>query len=248
MSTKLHQVIAVRKLKTARVGRTVTEINKRLQKPQLFEGVHRTYHHTYEAEGEQVETLPPEHKPVQYHAKDLLNEAYEAWTELLDVTATQDYANTKATATVEVDGKPILNNVPVTHLIFLEKQLEDIHTLLSNVPVRDPGEKWAKDETTDLFATEEFVTNRMRKVPKTHVKYPATEHHPAQTELYHEDIKVGEWHTRRFSGALSQTEKNVILKRVRQLQDAVKMARSKANEIEVENVKIGEQIFGFIFD
>lgn len=244
---KLHQIIAVRQGKVTRTGRTVGDINKRLQKPALFSGISRNYHHTYEAEGEQPDTLPPENNSVQFHADKLLKEACAAWTELFDVTATQDYANTQAKATVKIEGHPVLDNVPVTFLIFLEKQLDDIHTLVSNAPVRDPGENWQKDDTTDLFASAEFVTNRMKKVPKTHVKYNATEHHPAQTEMYHEDVKIGEWHSKKFSGALSQTQKNTLLGRIRQLQDAVKFARSEANEIEVEQEKVGGKIFDFIF-
>lgn len=248
MSTKLHQIIAVRQGKMTRLGRMITDLNKRFQKSALFNGLARNYHPTYEAEGEQPETLPPENNPVQFRAADLLDQVQKSWTELLDVTATQDYANTLAKATVKIGGEPILDNVPVTFLIFLEKQLDDIHTLVSNVPVRDPGENWTKDDTTDLFASDEFVTNRMKKVPKTHVKYHATEHHPAQTEMYHEDVKIGEWHAKKFSSALSQTEKNTMLDRIRQLQDAVKIARAEANEIEVEQEKVGKRIFDFIFN
>lgn len=247
MPTKLHQIIAVRSGKTTRLGRLITETNKRLQKPALFNGLTRNYHPTQEAEGEQPETLPPEHNPVQFRADELLKDVQKAWTELLDLTATQDTANTQAKATVQINGTPILDNVPVTFLIFLEKQLEDIYTVISNVPVRDPGETWSKDDTTDLFASEEFFTNRMKKVPKTHVKYPATEHQEAQTEMYYEDVKVGEWHAKKFSGAMSQKEKNTLLDRTRQLQDAVKVARAEANEIEIEQQKVGTQVFGFIF-
>jgi hypothetical protein len=34
------------------------------------------------------------------------------------------------------------------------------------------------------------------------VKAEATEKHPAQVEVYHEDVVVGQWKTVKFSGAL----------------------------------------------
>ena len=244
---KLHQIVAVREGKKSRTMRTVTDVNKRLQKAALFDGIHRTYTPTAVADGEQPETLPAEHKPVQLKVRDLFAEAQAAWTELYDITLTQDTANAGATATVHVDGQPVLNNIPITFLIFLEKQLEDVRALVNSAPTRDPGENWSSDETTDTFRSEEVVSNRTKKVPKVLVKYEATDHHPAQTERYDVDEKVGEWHTRKFSGALSLTEKKEALSRISKLQDAVKQARSTANDTDVEQKKVGKTVFDFVF-
>ena len=45
-------------------------------------------------------------------------------------------------------------------------------------------------------------TLRTKKVPRNHVKAEATEKHPAQVEVYYEDVAVGYWTTVKFSGAL----------------------------------------------
>lgn len=247
MATKLHQIIAVRQGKVTRIKQEVTEVYHTLQKSNLFDGLSRTYNGTYEVDGV-VESLPSEHKMVQCKVFELLNKAQESWTDLLDTTLTQDVANTKALATVEIDGNALLKDVPVTFLIFLEKYLTEVHAMVSAIPVCDPGENWTYDPSSDLLVSNESVSNRMKKVPKTLIKYEATTEHPAQTEVYHEDIKVGEWHVKKFSGALPKSKKNVMLSRIINLQNAVKVARSKANDTEVEDQKAGKQIFDYIFN
>lgn len=245
--TKLHQIVAVREGKKTQATKAVTEVNKKFQKPTLFSGVQRTYRSTYEEEGAGSENLPEERQAVQFKVSDLLAEAEKNWTELWDVTATQDITNTKAVASVVVDGKVVLSQCPVTFLMFLEKQLDDLHTLVGNIPVLDTAETWDFDKTSDLMVTKSYLSNRTKKIPRTLVKYEATEKHPAQTEVYHEDVVVGEWHTKKFSSAVYVTEKNQMLDRVRKLIDAVKMARAKANDIPVVNQKVGKELFDFVF-
>jgi hypothetical protein len=67
------------------------------------------------------------------------------------------------------------------------------------------------------------------------VKYKATEKHPARVETNTEDVKVGEWSTVKFSGAVWQQTKNAWLTRARQLIEAVKCAREEANLLEVNS-------------
>jgi len=60
---------------------------------------------------------------------------------MFDIVATQDWANCQAVADVVVDDQVILAQVPFTHLLFLEKQLLDIQTLVEKLPVLDPAER-----------------------------------------------------------------------------------------------------------
>lgn len=41
---------------------------------------------------------------------------------MFDVVATQDFANCQAKADVMVEGRVLIKDAPVTHLLFLEKQ------------------------------------------------------------------------------------------------------------------------------
>jgi hypothetical protein len=79
-------------------------------------------------------------------------------------------------------------------------------------------------------------------------KKPATDKHPAQVEFYHEDVAVGRWDKVKFSGAMPADRKQFLLDRVRQLRDAIKVAREEANSIEIKPVKIADAIFHFVFD
>jgi hypothetical protein len=85
-------------------------------------------------------------------------------------------------------------------------------------------------------------------VPKNHVKYEATKEHPAQVEMYMEDVWVGTWTTTKFSGAIPAAVRNAMLERMRKLLDAVKTAREEANNLEVRPVKVGAALLGYIFD
>ena len=90
-------------------------------------------------------------------------------------------------------------------------------------------------------------TVRTKKIPRNHVKAEATEHHPAQVEVYYEDVAVGYWRTVKFSGALPARRVNELLERVERLQQAVKFAREEANNLEVEDQKVGEKVFQYLF-
>jgi hypothetical protein len=65
--------------------------------------------------------------------------------------------------------------------------------------------------------------------------------------VYYEDIVVGFWRTVKFSGALPARRVNELAERVERLQEAVKFAREEANNLEVQDQKVGEKIFQFLF-
>ncbi|BCJ37850.1 hypothetical protein Athai_53530 [Actinocatenispora thailandica] len=180
-------------------------------------------------------------------AEEVIRETSRILTKLFDVTATKDWANCTARADVVVDGRTILAEVPVTYLLFLEKQLVDLHTFVRKLPALDAAETWNYDASADCFATEPVQTLRTRKVPRNHVKAEATEKHPAQVEVYHEDVTVGYWRTVKFSGALPASRINELLDRLEKLQAAIKFAREDANGTEVEDRKVGERVLGYLF-
>ncbi|MCA9017966.1 MAG: hypothetical protein KDA77_21765, partial [Planctomycetaceae bacterium] len=166
---------------------------------------------------------------------------------LFDIVATQDWANTQAKADIIVNEQTILSDVPVTYMLFLEKQLQDIQTFISSLPVLDPAENWQWSDAANCYGSEVAQTNKTKKVLRNHVKAEATEHHPAQVETYSEDVVVGKWNTIKFSGAVPATEKNAMLERVGRLIDAVKFARETANMTEVTSVNVSRPIFNYLF-
>ena len=165
----------------------------------------------------------------------------------MDAVATQEFGNTIAKADVKVDGTIILSNIPLTVLLYLEKQVNNLHTFVSALPTLDPSERWSLNDQNGQYQTEVTKTSRTRKTNKAIVLYQATEQHPAQTQLVTEDILSGYWYTTKFSTAISQIEKEAILERIVKLSDAVKVSREEANSVEVQQVNISKDILGYVF-
>lgn len=241
---KLHEVVAVATGKKAEVQKSVTDSYHLLQKAELFDGLRKVYQPIEEG-GEQ---LPSESKNPQADLRKVVADAKGRWRELFDVTMAVDAGNQVAKADVEVDGKVLAKDVPVPTLLFLEKQLGDVKAFLEKLPVPDPAERWAHDSATGLLATEPTKTGRTKKVQKPIVLFPATEQHPAQTQLITEDLLAGYWTTIRYTHRVSADKKSVALDRVGKLLDAVKVARERANSTEVSKREIGESLLGFVFD
>ncbi|SES11995.1 MULTISPECIES: hypothetical protein [Lentzea] len=241
--TKLNQIIAVEKSVKGGTLRDLTDAHHGLQKPALLAGISRTY----QPKDEDGEVLPPESTRVQIKAEDVLRKTAAVMTRLFDVTATKDWANCVAKADVVVDGETLLRDVPVSYLLFLEKQLTDLHTFVKKLPLLDAAEDWSFDESADYWRTEQVRTIRTKKVPRNHVKAEATEKHPAQVEVYYEDIPVGYWNTVKFSGALPARRVNELVDRVEKLQHAVKFAREEANNMEITDQRVGGVLFAYLF-
>ena len=243
--SKLNQIIAIEKGVKSRVYGEITELNKAIQKPDLFNGFSKMY----EKKDEDGEDLPPENKRVQFVSDDVLRQVDRSLSELMQVTARKDWTNCVAKASVKIDGKELLPAAPVSFLLFLEKQLTDIHTLISNMPVLDEAEDWNQDVNSGLYKTSVTKTHRTKKVPKPIVLYPATPEHPAQTQMVAEDIIVGFWNQTKHSGALPKPQKQAIQERVETLLKAVKEAREEANNCDEEvTPNIGNAVFSYLFD
>lgn len=240
---KLNQIIAVEKTVKSQTMRDLTDAHQLLQKTSTLSGISRTYR----PKDEDGEQFPPESTKVQVKAEEVIRKTVEILTKLFDVTATKDWANTQARADVVVDGKVLLAQVPATYLLFLEKQLVDLYTFVRKLPILDAAETWTFDASSDTWATEPMQTTKTKKIPRNHVKAEATEHHPAQVEVYYEDVVVGNWRTVKFSGALPAKRVNELIERVEKLQQAVKFAREEANNIEVQDQKVGEAVFKYLF-
>lgn len=240
--TQLNQILAVEKGVKTRVARAVTDGYHALQKAPLLSGISRTYL----PRDDEGETLPGEATKVQVKAETVLTGITDHLTRLFDVVATKDAANCRARGEVTVGGQLLLANVPVSTLLFLEKQLTDMHTVIAKLPVLDPAETWRYDQNADCWANEPAKTVRTKKIPRNHVKAAATDKHPAQVELYFEDRVVGDWTTTRFSGAVPAARVTTLTRRLHALREAVQVAREQANSCEVADVSIGETIFSYL--
>ena len=241
---KLNQIIAIEKGIKSKTYSDLSELNKAVQKPELFNGFQKNYKPKDDAD---ADTLPSEKKRVQFVSDDVLRAVARSMSDLMEVTARKDFTNCDAKASVVVDDKTILTDAPVSFLLFMEKQLTDLRTLLGNMPVLDEGENWTKDQNSGLFKSEPTNTHRTKKIAKPIVLYPATPEHPAQTQMVAEDIIAGFWEQVKQSGAMPKPEKEKLVLRVDTLLRAIKEAREEANNInEVDVAAVGAAVFGFI--
>lgn len=240
--TQLNQIVAVEKGLKARTMAAVNEIDNALTRYALFSGLTRVYTPKTE-DGEQ---LPREHTLVQKSAEEELAKVATALTELFDVTYTKDVANTETGASIEVDGELLAADVPVSFLLFLGKQLNDMRIRICRLPVLSQDETWSIPEGTTQARTEATVTFRTKKVPRNHVRAEATDRHPAQVDVFNEDVIVGSWSAVKFSGAVSQVRRDELVARVDKLIDAVKIAVESANSFEIQQKKIGKKLFDWL--
>src|SRR5687767_5696985 len=123
---KLNQIIAIQAGKKSQAKDTLTEAYHQLKKPELLNGIVRTY----QPRDEGGEPQPDERKMVQLKVNETIRQVMRDLVEMFDIVATQDWANSTAKADVVVDGHKLLRDVPVTHLLFLEKQMVDLRTFI----------------------------------------------------------------------------------------------------------------------
>lgn len=240
-TVRLNQIIAVVQGKKTRTTRAVTEAHHGWAS-ELFTGISRTYTPN---DADDTETLPPESKRVQKLVRDVVKEATEHLANLWDAVATQEYGNCEARADIKIGDEIILDDVPVGVLLFLEKQLTDLHTFVSGMPVLPDDREWDWDGTKGCYAADTVWQNRTRKTPKNHVKFEPTEHQPGQAEVYMVDAIVGKWNILHYSGCVPAEDKKETVERVEHLREAVKKAREQANTAEVEQRKIAEPVLAY---
>ena len=248
MAIKLNQILAIEKgLKSHGYG-DFTKMHQGIQKEAAISGIARTY----EVQNEGDVVLPSESTQVQVRVKDVMKDVQIKLTELFDVVATKDFSNCNAKADIVIDAdsdKPytLIKDVPVSYLLWVEKQLNDIYTFVKGFPVLAQTEQWTWNENQNCYSSVPAKTKVTKKISRPFVKYEATKEHPAQVDVVIEDEIVGFWTTIKFSSALPAKEVEAMKNKVQQLQKAVKFAREQANSIEVTQMKLGERILGFVF-
>jgi hypothetical protein len=244
MSTlALNKLIAIESGVKSAAKRKETDLYHVLQKNALLNGINRTY----QPKDDDGDRLPSETTLVQVKVEKVIKDLSAELTRLFDVTLTKEVGNSQAKADVVVDGKTLLKQVPVTYLLFLEKQLVDINTFIGKLPVLDPASEWVYDSNNDVHVTTAVQTVKTKKVPRNWVKAEATDKHPAQVEIFHEDVIVGTWTKVDYSGAIPATRKAELLARVEKLITAVKFAREEANSLIVDDQHAGDKVFSYLF-
>lgn len=247
--TRINQLISVVGGVKSDVTGQLANIKAALAQPGLFSGHTRT--HRWRNDQTDNAPLPGEAKRVQLTAERALDETEKLFTRLLDVTRTLDEANAGARADLVVDGQALLPAVTVGHLLFLERELGNLHELVAKMPVRDQAAEWTTDGTEAGQAKTtpvETTSTTKAYVNHTRVKAEVIDGHVIQpvVDVVTRDEVSGYWTAVQFSGAMDPGRKRLMLDRITQLQEAAKYAREEANSAEISDVREGAKIFGWL--
>lgn len=249
---KLHELLAVETNLENQAIQTRTDLMNTFEKKRhLFEEKRIVFtplgegaKSTTESQSDIQSTIPKELNWLQGFLKKSLDASYQVAE-----------ANTVARADVIVEENgqetPLLKNVPATALLELEKRLTEIASLIKAIPTLDPAKGFTPDSQRGegYYQARSVTKNRTRKEKVVLVKYEATKEHPAQTELIDKDVPIGTIEEQEWSGLLTPAEKSRMISRVETISRAVRQARSRANEVEVDkNKKIGQEILSYIFN
>lgn len=247
---RLSQIVALVSDRKSNLTNKLTAAYHAFQKSDSFGGFSRQY--TPIKDGA---VIPPhEAKHVAATVPTLLKGLRGPISVAIDTVLAQDRGNQKATGTVGVvvpgqTGKTLtLTDLPVPTLLYLEKFADDLLTGLSKIPTLDPNQQWTLDVNAGLFKTQPVRTQRTSKEQEVVVKFAPTEHHPGQAEILSKDVVVAHIDTVTMSGAITAENRDKIIERVTAFRDAIVIAREQANELQVAEAEIGDQIYSFLFE
>jgi len=236
MAQTLGQVVAAEAAARAEANKRGGTLHKQGQKSDLFEGFDTTYSPFAVAEDatdQRALQRPAEGKRVQLVAEDLLREFMREMRSAVDLAAVKDESNCRAKADVTMpDGSVLLRSVPATHLLHMEKVLEDFGTFIAKLPVRDPAIDWTYNPDDRLAHSPETFTNSEEVRTTPLVIIAPTQYQAGTGTTVQERVAVGRRTTVRHTGALTVQRKRDLEARVAELKVAFKQAREMANRVE----------------
>lgn len=246
--SKLHELLAVGTNLENQANKTLSDLKATFDKKRhLFEQKLVTF----KSNEENVAPVTEAQSDIQSSVTKELGWITGILTKDIDVGHQVDVANTQAVGDIVTeDGEVIAKGVPATSLLQLEKHLQKFHDLLVTIPTLDPAKGFSVDPDREhgIFKARDVNKNRTKKVNKPLVLAPATDKHPAQVQLVTEDVVVGTIQEQEWSALLTPAQKGDLIEQCEVLTRAVKKARARANELELDVTthKIGKRLFDFI--
>jgi len=244
VKNQLHQLLAVENDRKVQANNIIEETIKTfMDKHEHFDGIIKLYESYNDAD----QKIPPETKEIVTTVKEKLSYSQQAISKGIDAQISKEETNAGGNVKAELKVDKIsFGDLSATSLLALEQNLIKIRNMYKTIPTLDLTKKWnLKDGINE---TEKEIKYRTEKKIEKIIKYEATKEHPAQVDLITVDKQVGEYQTVYKSGKISTYQKSKLLERIDILIDAIKTARSKANESEVKQMEIGDKIFQYIND
>lgn len=190
-------------------------------------------------------------RSIQTTVKDELQAISKILARAIDSGNNIDVANTMSYGDIMLDdGTVLASHIPATSLLQLEHRLKDFHDLLLVTPTLDPTKGYELDakKPAGIYKAREVRKDKTRK-DKVYITVAApTNQHPAQVKEDVKDIVVGEWLEQEWCSMITPAMKSTLLSRCEDLTRAVKRARARANDTEIEtgSNSIGLTLLGHI--
>lgn len=246
----LHELLAVEQGLAETANRITKEVIKTLStKQSIFTGL--TKEHKVFADDAQHLVEATQHKEVQSTVNEQLNFLGSNLANYWDVTFQKEEANQRAKADIIIDGTVIAKDIPSIVLLGLESKLSSILAVYNAVPTLDAATAWELDPSNakaDTFRTK-YPEERQQSITTTEFveASPATQHHPAQVIKQDSIDVVGKFIVTGFSAAITSHDKAKRLEKLTTLIRAVKKARQRANNTEVQSdLTIGSDLLDYI--
>jgi len=247
---KLHELLAVGTNLENQANKTRSDLMATFDKKRhLFEQKLTTY----KPKEEGAPAVTEAQSDIQTTVRKELDWIANIMVRDIDLGHQVDVANTQARADIVTeDDVVIAKDVPATSLLQLEKRVKQVHELLVSIPTLDPAKGFSQDANREsgIYKAREVTKARTKKTATVIVKYPATKEHPAQTEMIAEDVPTGTILEQEWSALLTPAVKGDLIERCEVLVRAIKRARSRANELDLDVAgnKIGKRLFDYILE
>ena len=249
MPKTLGQVVAIER--DARVGaQQLTEaLGAEVGKDVLLRGSH---HHmkpdTVPADDPDFVLIPDKDEELQLRTHQVLREHARRVSAALDLAATKDWADCTAKADVILEGAttPLLEDVPVSQLLSLERSFTNILAMYRRTSVTSTKESWTWDATNQAYVTVPEQRVCTDKKNERVVMFEPTQHQPGQAMLVNGDVRIGMWHITKLSGALLPAERQALIERTVAVLAAVKQAITVANHEAAPERHVARPIFEYI--
>jgi len=242
---QLHEIIAVEKDVHSQIQSIMNESIKIFKEPKNF----ISFHKTYEPYLDDTTLYPDERLEMKTNVLDRINYTFKYIINYYDIAAKKEATNCMAKADLIVDGETIIENLPATLLLTLEKEFKQLLVVWKTLPTLPAQSEWETDPNAKkgvVRLKHPHKRIRTKRVPDIITLAPATKEHPAQVTQGEKEINEGIWTQNEWCGSVSSAYKARMLENIELLIRGAKKARMRANKQEVSHLKIGKLIKNFI--
>jgi len=248
---QLHVLLAVEGDLQGQAKRVIKEAYDTFKsKLHLFDGLDKVLH-MFDEKRQQEESAGRQHSDVATTVEDKLRYIKGAVGNYWDAVLQKENANQDAQADLVIDGKTIAPGLPATFLLGMESKVKALREVFEAIPTRDPNISWiaADDIGPGVFKSVVPIDRtKTETIVEPVVLYHATKDHPAQVKEGSKVVTIGKTSETKYTSRWTPLQKSNALARVDKLIRSLKKARQKANQTEIKDAHIANDIFKYLLE